>query len=1587
MRKTTFLILLVSFVFYSLSAQNPVTYEQAFSNLSFEFPVEIQNANDGSNRLFVVEQSGRIKVFQNTPSVSSQQTFLDIRNIVSFSSGQEIGLLGLAFHPNYGQNGYFYVYHTRQSTVPNVGVEIVLARYQVSASNPNQANTSSRLEIFSFDKNQGNSNHNGGKIGFGPDGYLYISVGDGGGSGDPRRNAQNLDNIFGSILRIDVDVNGNNPLESNPDAPNGNYEIPSDNPRRGQSGLDELYAWGIRNTWKFSWDGNRMWGADVGQANLEEINIIERGGNYGWNRFEGNSNYNTSVGLATSPDRKPVFTYGHGAGDVSITGGYVYKGSSTNSDLQGKYIYGDYVSGRVWALSYNSSNNTATSKLLFRTNGEFISSFGLDESGELYFSGYGTSAKIFKINGGTTPPPPPGPTTVAVDGIGVWKELERGTNGTVEAVAVQGDNVYVAGSFSTAGDLSANNIAVYNKNEGWKSLSSGANGIVKALAIAGDGRVYAGGSFTSIGGVSAQNVAVWNGSSWAALGSGTNGTVAKIGIDGNNNVYVGGEFAQAGGISVRNIARWNNGWSALTDASTSVSGTNNEIRAIAFDSNNTLYVGGNFDNAGGKTANRIATWNGNTWGTLGQGTSGFVQAIAVTAGFVYAGGNFSLANGTTVNRVARWNRSSNQWQTLGNGLSGNVNSLLHDGTYLYAGGSFETAGRDASTNHIVKNVARWSSSNGWQAMGPSKSVGTNNIVNAIALSDDNSRLYTGGAFSIAGNIGASRMAVWAQSFDCTDERLITEYQINGEWSSGATELTLDEGTRLVLSLLPNNLEFTITLPSGDVVSNDYNLGELTSADSGTYTFRTSGGCETSLSLTVNGTSDPCTSDSVIPEYRIENGSWVRGDSQITVDEGTRLALSIFPDDKQFTIELPNGNEVSNDLDLGAVTPSQAGAYLFTSEDGCTATFTISVIEDEEVCPEGSIVPEYTVNGVVGNGQETITVNTGDQVNLSAVGSAAGLRIRLPSGLEVGDKYEIASIDIQQSGTYTFISNEGCEATLGINVNDSGSGEDPSCDNVQAAYRINDENWVIGTNTVILDEGDALTLTLVPNGTVFTVTLPNGSVFNNAWSVANFTPEMTGSYLLTTDEGCTETLFVRLDSEENPVCDIIPEYRLNRVWYSGETNLTVDEGTEVVLSALPNDVAIRITLPDGRVVSDNYNLGLVTAANTGTYEFTTDDGCTVQLNLTVEDSGCDGILIPEYRINGKWLSGNNIVTVNQGADVVISMLPNGVGLNVTLPDGTVVGDNYKLPDFTTAQSGTYVLTSEEGCTETLELRVADSCAENIIPEYRIDGTWSSGQNDVSVVAGTNVVLSMLPNNVALTITKPDGTTVGDNFVIPTASPADSGVYTIRSEEGCTNVINLTVTEESGCPEGSVIAEYRLDGVWNSGKSLLSVEEGTNVILSGLPNNLNLSITLPNGDEVGDNYSLGAVTPSNNGFYVITSAQGCKTVLQLEVIENGAGRNNSFVDFNKDFESSERATDLITAYPNPTTDVVNIDLYSLQGRPVDITVTNMQQQQVVFKSLNENHGMDLQLDLGNFNTGTYFVNILSEGEIITKKVVKR
>ena len=350
--------------------------ERAFPSLSFPRMTYLTHAGDGSGRLFVTLQPGVVMVFPGDPDPASASTFLDIRERVS-DRGNEEGLLGLAFDPGHAENGYLYVYYSAADPRRSV-----LSRYTVP---PGSTAADPESELVLLEIPQPFSNHNGGQIAFGPEGYLYVGLGDGGRAGDPFGNGQDKSTLLGSILRIDVGTVGER----------GGYGIPPDNPFRaaGDGSRPEIWAYGLRNPWRFSFDPETgdLWAADVGQNLYEEVDLIEPGGNYGWNVMEGNSCFSPRTGCSTEGLTRPVVQYGREDG-CSITGGYVYRGSRLPS-LRGAYVYGDFCSGRIWALRFDGS--VVTEHLELVDSELRISSFGLDESGELYILSF--DEKIYRL--------------------------------------------------------------------------------------------------------------------------------------------------------------------------------------------------------------------------------------------------------------------------------------------------------------------------------------------------------------------------------------------------------------------------------------------------------------------------------------------------------------------------------------------------------------------------------------------------------------------------------------------------------------------------------------------------------------------------------------------------------------------------------------------------------------------------------------------------------------------------------------------------------------------------------------------------------------------------------------------------------------------------------------------------------------------------------------------------------------------------------------------------------------------------------------------------------------------------------------
>jgi len=334
-------------------------FVRAFPALSFERPLFLAAAPGDDKRLYVVEQAGVIRVIERAGAAKSA-VFLDIGTKVS-RKGEEEGLLGLAFHPQYASNGLFYVYYS------GVGARRQLvARYR---ADPARGVADPESEQVLIEMSDPYRNHNGGMLAFGPDGMLYIGTGDGGSAGDPKDSGQRLDTLLGKILRV------------TPDA-----KVPPDNPFANRAGArGEIWAWGLRNPWRFSFDRKTgaLWAADVGQNKWEEIDIIVKGGNYGWRLFEGDAGYDNPQRRPAKDFVAPVATYGRDDG-CSVTGGYVYRGKAVSA-LQGQYLYADFCSGRVWALPAEGQGKRTGREIGYVPS---PSSFGEDHAGEVYITSF-----------------------------------------------------------------------------------------------------------------------------------------------------------------------------------------------------------------------------------------------------------------------------------------------------------------------------------------------------------------------------------------------------------------------------------------------------------------------------------------------------------------------------------------------------------------------------------------------------------------------------------------------------------------------------------------------------------------------------------------------------------------------------------------------------------------------------------------------------------------------------------------------------------------------------------------------------------------------------------------------------------------------------------------------------------------------------------------------------------------------------------------------------------------------------------------------------------------------------------------------
>lgn len=553
----------------SVLAQNnpaPLTIRLQPFLSGLSLPVYITSAKDGTKRLFVLQQRGLIRVVQ--PGSNTATTFMDMTAKVS-SSGNERGLLGIAFHPQFATNSFFFVNYTRQSD----GATII-ARYKAINGNT-QGDINSEVILMTIA--QPFSNHNGGMIDFGPDGNLYIGMGDGGSANDPGNRAQNINDFHGKMLRI-------TPSLAEP-APNPAYTIPPTNPYAGSTpGLDEIYAIGLRNPWRWSFDRggtNQLYAGDVGQNAIEEISIITLGGNFGWRVYEGSTCTNIDPSLCTPTNYiMPVYQYNHSLGRCSVTGGYVYRGTQ-NTFPNGTYVYGDYCTGEIFINASNTTPLLDTPRL--------ISSFGEDDDAELYAVGLsGTVEKIVRARASADfDGDLKTDTSVFRPSTGIWYSYNSGNNTVrIQQFGLNGD---IPAPEDYDGD-NISDIAVFRPSTNYWYFFRSSNNTVGEIQFGANGDMPAQGDFD---GDAQADLAVFRpstGTWWIRRTTNPNNFLAvQFGTSGD--MPVAGDYDADGKYDIAVFRPSNGTWYWLNSV-------NNSFSAVNFGLNGDIPTPGDFDGDG-----------------------------------------------------------------------------------------------------------------------------------------------------------------------------------------------------------------------------------------------------------------------------------------------------------------------------------------------------------------------------------------------------------------------------------------------------------------------------------------------------------------------------------------------------------------------------------------------------------------------------------------------------------------------------------------------------------------------------------------------------------------------------------------------------------------------------------------------------------------------------------------------------------------------------------------------------------------------------------------------------------------------------
>ncbi len=765
--------------------------------------------------------------------------------------------------------------------------------------------------------------------------------------------------------------------------------------------------------------------------------------------------------------------------------------------------------------------------------------------------------------------------------------------------------------------------------------------------------------------------------------------------------------------------------------------------------------------------------------------------------------------------------------------------------------------------------------------------------------------------------------------DCSGNPIVAEYKVGaaGTWTEG-NNINVTEGSEVyiraknyvgeyfVTTIEPDGPTFssvddlpgfnadeayqidTNIFPAGNPEKND---GLVGTSNEGKYVLTTAEGCLTVINLNVAGSCDSGDTQ-IYPEYQL-NGVWTEGvaGETISVEQGTTVVLSAAPNEVgEITITLPNGTEVGDDYDLGPIDPIQEGTYIFSSPEGCTATLEIEVTSPD--CGTFGLVTEYSLDGNnYIEGASELELDEGLTLILGIEPTGFPFTITGPNGNDKTfdqNDLTISNLTPADSGTYTFTTGNGCFVTLDLTVN----AVDCGTLGLVTEYSLDGDNYVEGASELTLDEGLTLILGIEPGGYPFTITGPNGNdkPFNEAdLTIPNLTVADSGTYTFTTGNGCFVTLDLTVNAVDCGTFGLVTEYSLDGDTYvEGASELEVDEGFSIILGIEPSGFPFTITGPNGNDKPYDLNdltIPSLTTADSGTYTFTTGNGCFVTLDLTVNEVDCAALgLATEYSLDGNnYVLGATDITIDEGSVLYLGAEPQGIPYSITGPNGNdkpLNADDLIIPNVTPADSGTYTFTTGSGCFVTLDVTVNDiDCGTlGLVTEYSLDGeNYIEGATDVTVDEGNILFLSILPPNVPFSITGPNGNNKAFDFndlTISNLVPADSGTYTFTAGGDCEVTINLTVNPVD-CGTLGMVTEYSInDNSFFEGATELTVDEGNKLQLSIQPQGLPYSIIGPNGNDKPfdfDDLIINTLVPADSGLYRFVSGSGCEVTLDLTV----------------------------------------------------------------------------------------------------------